>query len=133
MMNKQQGFTLIELVAVIVILGALAVVALPRFINLQDEANEAALEGVAGAAGSAMAVNLAGVLASDQNAENVDNCNDVGALLQGGLASNYEAENETINPPNGTEATCTLRQDANNEVFSSATNSTTFTGYYASN
>ncbi|MDZ7788262.1 MAG: type II secretion system protein [Halofilum sp. (in: g-proteobacteria)] len=53
MTNKQQGFTLIELVAVIVILGALAVVALPRFINLQDEAEQAAAEGVAGSASSA--------------------------------------------------------------------------------
>ena len=35
---REAGFTLIELVAVIAILGVLATVALPRFINLQDEA-----------------------------------------------------------------------------------------------
>ncbi|OEE31492.1 MSHA biogenesis protein MshA [Vibrio genomosp. F10 str. ZF-129] len=46
---KKSGFTLIELVAVIVILGVLAVVAAPRFLNLQESARVSVLEGVAGA------------------------------------------------------------------------------------
>ena len=48
-MKKQGGFTLIELVVVIVILGILAVTAAPRFLNLQDDARESALQGLAGA------------------------------------------------------------------------------------
>ncbi len=47
-MNKKQGFTLIELVVVIVVLGLLAVAALPRFIDVTDRAKEASIEGVAG-------------------------------------------------------------------------------------
>jgi len=46
MNRKQQGFTLIELVVVIVILGILAVTAAPKFINLQADAHTATLEGV---------------------------------------------------------------------------------------
>ncbi|RTR40468.1 prepilin-type N-terminal cleavage/methylation domain-containing protein [Shewanella canadensis] len=45
-MKKQNGFTLIELVVVIIILGILAVTAAPKFINLQSDARESTLEGL---------------------------------------------------------------------------------------
>ncbi|MCE9685915.1 type II secretion system GspH family protein [Shewanella sp. AS16] len=48
-MQKQQGFTLIELVVVIIILGILAVTAAPKFINLQGDARVSALQGLKGA------------------------------------------------------------------------------------
>ena len=46
MKASQQGFTLIELVVVIVILGVLAVTAAPKFINLQDDARTATLNAI---------------------------------------------------------------------------------------
>ncbi|WP_417507966.1 type II secretion system protein [Marinomonas gallaica] len=48
-MKRQGGFTLIELVVVIVILGILAVTAAPRFLNLQDDARKASIQGLKGA------------------------------------------------------------------------------------
>ncbi len=47
-MKKQTGFTLIELVMVIVILGILAAVALPKFVNLGGDARTSVIQGVEG-------------------------------------------------------------------------------------
>lgn len=55
-MSRQNGFTLVELVIVIVILGLLAAVALPRFINITTDARLASLNGVAGGIRSAVAL-----------------------------------------------------------------------------
>ncbi len=55
-MKRQNGFTLIELVVVIVILGILAVTAAPRFLNLQDDARDASLEGLKGAINGAAGI-----------------------------------------------------------------------------
>lgn len=48
MKAKQQGFSLIELVIVIVILGLLAATAIPRFLNITDEAEAASVDAVSG-------------------------------------------------------------------------------------
>ena len=62
---KQRGFTLIEIIVVIVILGILAAVALPKFIDLTSEALDASVQGVAGAISSASSVNYGAYIASN--------------------------------------------------------------------
>ena len=55
-MRNQRGFTMIELIVVIVILGILAATALPRFINVQSEARVASVNGLVGGLRSAAAL-----------------------------------------------------------------------------
>jgi len=62
-MRNQKGFTLIELVVVIVVLGIIAAIAIPRYVDITHEARLSAVQGVAGGLASASAINYAGALA----------------------------------------------------------------------
>ena len=88
-LKNQKGFTLIEIIAVLVILGILAAVAVPRFIDLSEDAAQGAVEGVAGNMASASAINYAAFKAGSDDYENVTNCSDIADLLVGGIPTGY--------------------------------------------
>ena len=113
-MNKQQsGFTLIELIMVIVVLGALAVSAIPRYVDLQTEADQAATDGVAGALAAGSAINYAACVAGDgaclSGAGVMDNCNLVGATVAGGAPAGYTLVAGAFPGTSGAGVACTVQ------------------------
>ncbi len=119
MKRQQSGFTLIELIAVLVILGILAATAVPKFINLSDEAQVAATDNIAGAIESASALNHAVDIANEAGLssdayEVIDNCDDAGNLLAGGLPAGYTVAAAAVAA--GATVTCTLTHTASSDT-----------------
>ena len=116
---------MIELIVVIVILGILAAVAMPKFLDLRNDAEAATLSRLAGNLSSASGMNYArcqitGNQATADKCFAVTDCTDIGPMLQGGLpttlsgvsGSSLYIVSQTISASaNGTTAQCTLRLD----------------------
>lgn len=113
-MARQSGFTLIELVMVIVILGILAASAIPKFVDVSSDARQSAVSGLAGALGSASAINYAVKSMNPANGVYVDNCTDVEKALETPLDSTKYAIT-SLAMTNATEV-CTLTSKQGTET-----------------
>lgn len=113
------GFTLFELVIMIVLIGILAAVTIPKFLHPSSNAQAAATTTVAGALSTANANNFSIRSLSASIGSAVNNCTDVANLLQGGLPTGYTIRSGTTTIDKTT--TCTLNGPSNTTASFSAT------------
>jgi len=106
--NNQKGFTLIELVIVIVILGILAAVGIPKFLELRDEAEKASVDQMIGSLESALTI-----YASKQyvNGNSISVVNPFDELSN--IPTNYNGVNDPVNPTNTPQGTWSFRTSGN--------------------
>ncbi len=117
-MKRQTGFTLIELIMVIVILGVLSAVAIPKFVDLSGDAEDAALEGIAGGLSSAAVINYANEKANPAGATAVGDCADAANLIEGGLPTGYTITTPALiaGAEGASDSTCELEHTASGKT-----------------
>jgi MSHA pilin protein MshA len=115
MHGRSHGFTLVEQLAAITIAGTASVAALPVLVEFQAQAEQTALASLAAAAGSAMVLNQAGCLVTQQQpvpgkCETIADCRQVQGLLLVDLPPGYRVQAQPLAGTGGD--TCRLLRDS---------------------
>ena len=117
--NRQKGFTLIEIIAVLIILGILAAVAVPKFMGLQEEARKKAAQALVGAAQSQLSMAY-----SKRLLENNGDTSTTWTDIKGNATSicnkvtkdGYEDYNLNCDPEEPDKIKITVTDSSNNEL-----------------
>ncbi len=122
MKNNQTGFTLLELVTVIVLIGVLSAAATAKFFDFRGDANQAVVKSLAAQLNAGMEINKNARLLNNTNIVTINNCSQAGSLLGGGLPTGYTLAAFPLTNPFET-GICTV------SAVAPDTQSATFVGY----
>jgi len=108
MKKAQSGFTLVEMVMVVIVVGTLSAVAVPKYVDYKEGAGVAAVKGIAASLGSAAANNYSAVVALMPTGVSMTKCTDLPTLLTGGLPDGVAVEAYTDNGAAGDGKVATI-------------------------